>query len=178
MDEPDLNFDDVAIIRAFLAVGRDCEEKVNRLVETLSSLIKEHEVGDGSITHTKSLFKAFERSVVYRNLFASSLSMYPTLMAGIDGTDMAIWLDTAPGNANKTKIKAVLESLLPNLQTRNPDWRVLDKGWPDIELRKPLITLLDAQNQPAQFVEFFEGALNDLKETHVVEMLSQALSDG
>ena len=177
MTEVELNFDDVAIVRAFMAVGRDCEDKINRLVEPLTSLVEEQGIGQGVIYHQKSLFKASKRSMVYRRLLDAEISEYPWIWAGMDGASMAIWLDTAPKNVQKVKIESVLKSLLPELQARNQDWQVLEDAWQVLELRKPLVSLLTAVDQASEFENFFSAALEDLRETGVAEQLRERLTE-
>lgn len=175
MTEVELNFDDVAIIRAYTAVGRDCEDKINRLVEPLTSLVEEQGIGQGLIYHQKSLFKASKRSMVYRRLLDEAISEYPWIWAGIDGASMAIWLDTAPKNAQKVKIDSVLKSLLPELQARNQEWQVREGVWQVLELRRPLVNLLTAVDQASEFENFFSAALEDLRETQVIDRLREQL---
>ena len=176
MTEFELNFDDVALMRAFDTVGRDSEDRINRLVEPLVSVIEKSGVGEGAVIHQKSLYKPMKRSMVYRNLFAQGYSINPLLMAGCTLTHMTIWLETAPGNKNKALVISVMQSLLSTLKDRNPDWRVSeDQGWKDLELAKPLAKLLAADDQGAEFERFFISALEDLREVGLLEILKERL---
>lgn len=179
MADIELNFDDVALVRAFNKMGRDCEDKINRLVEPLVSLTDESGIGFGKATHQKSLYKAMLRSVIWRNLFDPNVCQYPHLYAGVSGSDMEVWIETAPSFEKKSDIHSRVKSLLPSLKDRNPDWEVNeDEGmWWDLQLKMPLITLLNATDQASEFERFFSAALEDLKEVDVVEKLRPGLID-
>jgi hypothetical protein len=177
MTDFEINFDDVSLMRAFGVVGRDSEDKINRLVESLIQMLEKSGVGEGDIYHQKSLYKGMKRSVVYRTLFVKGHITNPTLMAGCTLTHMAIWLETIPGNENKAIVMSVMQSLLPALKERNPGWRVSEEqGWIDLELVNPLAILLAANDQVAEFENYFRSALEDLREVRVFETLRDRLS--
>ena len=176
MTEFEINFDDVALMRAYAAAGRDSEDKINRLVESLIPIVEKSGIGEGAIAHQKSLYKGMKRSTVYRNLFPKAHSTNSTLWAGCTLTHMTIWLETAPGNENKAIVTSIMQSSLPPLKERNPGWRINeDQGWPDLVLEKPLATLLADKDQMAGFESFFIAALEDMRETGVVEKLQERL---
>ena len=178
MSEFELNFDDVALIRAFAAIGRDCEETINRLVEPLDALINDCGIAGGKRIHQKSLYKPSNRSVFYGTLFDSADCKHPLLFAGVSGSQIAIWLETAPGKEKKPIIHAVIQSVLPLLKERNADWQMDDEdGWRDLEISRPLTSLLNATDQARKFESFFRAALEDLLETGVIEQLRERLVD-
>ena len=55
MPDAKIDFNDVALIRAFTAIGRECEAKVNRLVNSLKPLLERAKIGSGEISpHSKA----------------------------------------------------------------------------------------------------------------------------
>ena len=176
MTEFELNFDDVALMRAFDVVGRNSEDKINKFVESLIPIVEKSEVGEGAVTHQKSLYKGMKRSAVYRNLFAQGFPTNPTLMAGCTLTHMMIWLETAPGNENKSIVTSVVQSLLPTLKERNSGWLANgNEGLFDLELAKPLEVLFAVDDQMAEFESFYMAALEDLREAGLFEKLQERL---
>ena len=176
MTEFELNFDDVALMRAFSVVGRDSEDKINRLVESLVPLVEKSEVGEGAVSHQKSLYKGMKRSIVNRNLFAQGNLVYPTLMAGCTLTHMIICLETAPTNEIKPIVASVVQSLLPTFKERDSGWQANgNQEWRDLELSKPLEALLSVDDQVAEFEGFFTSALEDLREVGVFKKLQERL---
>jgi hypothetical protein len=178
MTEVELNFDDVALIRAFYRMGRDSENKINRLVQPLESLLSESGLFDGKINHQRSLFKGMLRSVMHQKVFDPSIAGYPTMLAGVMNAKIAICLESAPMFEGKSAIRAVGQSLLPALKERNPHWRINDEDgvWWDVVLELPLSNLLAADDQAKEFEVFFTAALSDLREVGVVERLRERLS--
>ena len=178
MSDFEIDFDDVALIRAFTAMGRNCEDKINGLVELIAPIIRQVGIGHGDIAHQKVLFKGLQRSVMWRNAFDSSVSTYPQLMAGVEKGQLSIWLETAPTNSKKGIIRGVLLEALAELRQRNSAWEVPDAGWPDIELRWPLARLLSNEDQGAAFTRFFRDALEDLREADILERIAEAIRPG
>jgi len=88
-----------------------------------------------------------------------------------------IWLETAPGFDKKSNVHSVVKSLLPSLNERNPDWQVNDDQgmWWDIQLKRPLTSLLNEENQANEFEGFFATAIEDLQVVGVVEKLQEQL---
>jgi hypothetical protein len=175
MTDFELSFDDIALMRAFDVVGRNSEDKINRLVESLIPIVEKFGIGEGAVCHQKSLYKGMKRSVVYRNLFTSGQTTPTSLMAGCTLTHMMIWLETAPGNANKATVTAIVQSLLPSIKERNSGW-LGDQGWWDLQLAKPLESLLSIDDQAAEFEKFFVTALEDLREVNFFPALRDKLA--
>jgi len=177
MSDTRLGFDDVALLRAFYRIGRDCEDKVNKFVELLKSLLIDQNIGHGDVTHEKVLYKASLRSTVYRNLFDPSLSVSSYIVAGIANDKMTLWLETAQRDNRKITITAVLESCFPMLIQRNPAWRLNDKGGWDIKISQPLTSLLVAPDQVSEFSKFFVDAIEDIREARIIECLHDRLAE-
>lgn len=175
MSEFELGFDDVALIRAFNAIGHDCEDKINQQVDSLKSLILQSGIGFGEPTHQKSLYRGHRRSVIYRDLFDPSHNRYPTLMAGVEGAQLSVWLESSPSFEKKEIIDSIVHSRLPKLRERNPNWKV-HYQWCDLELAMPLANLLAAENQANEFEKFFKLALEDMQETGLIQLLREGLA--
>lgn len=179
MSRDRIDFDDLALLRAFSEIGIDCEKKINRLVGLLPDIIEEMGIGCGKIGQSATLFRTTLRAVSNRRLFEPEVWDYPTLMLGVKRNDLAVWLETVPSNEKKGAFNEVLQSLLPALHERNPRWHVCspeDRTWRDIELRSPLVDLLVAEDQDAFFTDFFRRALDDLKQVRVVEAIRECVS--
>jgi hypothetical protein len=176
MTEIELNFDDVALLRAFTAIGRDTEVKIDRMVESLVSVIQESGIGYGKATHSKTLFKPMQRSVVWRYVFEPDECQYPALWAGVTGAHLTIWFEAAMGYNKRSVIDSLVQSLLPSLNERNNGWSVGDLSYQVLGLSKPLVSLLDAEDQTSEFQKFFEAALEDIRAVGFIEMLKERLA--
>ena len=176
MADVELNFDDVALLRAFTAMGRDTEVKIDRMVEPLVSVIKESGIGYGNVTHSKTLFKPMQRSVVWRYVFEPKVCQYPSLWAGVTGAHLTIWFEAAMGYNKRSVIDSLVQSLLPSLNERNSGWSVGDLSYQVLGLSKPLVSLLDAEGQTSEFQKFFEAALEDIRAVGFIETLKERLA--
>jgi hypothetical protein len=176
MSEASLDFNDVALIRAFAVLAKDCEQKVNRLVAPLGDVIKKAGIGKGQVRHTKSLFGGIPYSGVHRHLGGKS-----SIYAGIGGDPdssadyLSVWIQTPPNNARKPAIKKALAKIEPRLKKRNSDWLLPsqendsgDAAWGDVELSVPLTVLLVEEDQEKAVRDFCRKALNDLKESGIL----------
>ena len=178
MSHDRIDFDDLALIRAFAQIGVDCDKKISRLVSHLPKVVEESGIGIGKITQQDVAFRPTLRTVIYRQLFESEIYSHPYILLGIERDCLSIWLETPPGNEKKQTFHKSLSGILDRLQERNADWYVPslgDRSYKDIVLKTPLIDLLVADDQSAVFAEFFQNALNDIKECGVIETLQESL---
>lgn len=186
MSESRLDFNDVSLIRAFAALAKDCEEKVNGLVEPLTTVIEESGIGMGKIGRTSSLFKGLGRSDAYRELATDSY-----LFVGIGGDSqtgqdfLSVWIETPAKHPEKLAFKASLRETANALRSRNPAWQMPSQdaesgwaAWDDLELTTPLASLLIASDQSEAVKSFVESALTDLKVTGVIDAFDRTIGRG
>lgn len=175
MQKAGLDFDDIALIRAFTRFGVDVERKINVLVGGLAEILERNGLGMGPIAHQKSMFKASKRSVLYRNVLDRPVSEYPQLLMGISHSSCSLRLETAPTNRHKSQVTLALQKILPQLQARMSKWHIPDDTWGDLALDAPLIDLLSADDQEEKFKAFFESAVNDLIAVDVANVIRKEI---
>ena len=177
MDNPNLEFDDVALIRAHAQIGRQAETKIDRLVAQCVPLLEASGIGVGNINHQQSLFKAMNRSVLFRGLCDPAISQYPTIVMGVASSSLSIWLETPPANNNKKAISDACEKMLPALRDRNAGWNIPKHPWPDLDFRQDLSHLLAADDQEAAFKGFFEQVLADPAAVNIQTVVEQYIQN-
>ncbi len=175
-----LDFNDIALIRAFSKIGRDCERKVNELVAAAIPVITEAGVGIGEVTASQRLFKGSSSSYVERFLVpGQTKGSDPCLHVGIGSEGsyeeyLGVWVLMSP---NHSKAKAVLKSVEPflkKLHERQLKWEMgtgVEDDYAVLGLTVPLTDLLAAENQQAKLKEFVKAALTDLKITGAVDAI-------
>lgn len=169
-----LEFDDVALLRAFAVLGKDCENKINLLVQSLEGLLRQDALGCGAWNHQARLFAPSQRSILWQSLFDPLSSQPPYLMAGVQQSDLTLWIETSARFEQKAHVRNAIQAALPALQTKNPLWRMPDGGVIELELRQPLERLLSAADPTPAFQQFFQRAFADLREVGVVEAIRRA----
>jgi hypothetical protein len=178
-----LDYNDVSLIRAFGFLSKDCEAKVNALVASLADVVEQSGIGKGEVEHQQSLFKGLMRSTVTRAL-ASDSAIY----AGIGGNPesggdyLSVWIESPAKHPQKQSFKARLRGLKDRLLQRNPKWVFCSQeaetgwmAWDDAELTVPLVTLLVHDDQEEAIRRFVGDALNDLKETGVMDAFDKTI---
>ncbi len=183
MADTRLDYNDVSLIRAFAVLAQECEEKVEQLVEPLVEVMEKSGIGSGEVGRASSLFKGNGSAHVSRKLGQDS-----TVYAGIggdtsDGQDfLSVWFDTPGKHAQKAAFRGQLKAIEPKLRERNQKWRVASEevqsgwaGWTDCHLTVPLATLLVADDQQKAVVTFVQDALNDLKETGIIDAFNRTI---
>jgi hypothetical protein len=166
-----LELDDVVLMKAFGALGNECESKVNALIAPLKDIVAAVLPSKTDVKHQKSLFAATARSVVYGRLLPHDPS--PWIFAGIrtrgarDSAGTAnVWIETP----RKTRVKDLVRSVIPKyispLQKVDARWAMHEDGnWWDISKSTPLKYMLVEQDQAAWICHFTEKALRELKDS-------------
>lgn len=181
MSETRLDFNDVALIRAFGMLAKECEEKVNRLVAPLVDVLSASDIGSGPVDHTRALFKGNMRSIVYRTLAKDSY-IYAGIGGHEEGDYLSVWIESPSRHPGKEAFKAALADLEGKLKERNAVWEVTPQhittgwaAWQDVELTAPLARLLAADDQVQEVVAFVRSALGDLHDCGVIEAFSNTI---
>jgi hypothetical protein len=167
-----VDFDDIALLRAFSDFGLDIEKKIDELVSGLFEVAQEYGYGRDVFTHQKSLYKPMGRSILYTSLAGLSASDYPQLLMGVSKAGVSLWLETAPTNNLKPEISQLVEEVIPALKERNSDWSRPDLDWTDLSITMPLQALLAVDDQQTVFREFFRKALQDLGSVHLADKIA------
>lgn len=182
MSETRLDFNDVALIRAFGMLATTCEEKVNRLVAPLIAVLSQSSIGTGPVKHTKSLFNTGSmHSVVYRTL-AKDAQIYAGIGAYEEGDYLSVWIQSLSRHPVKESLKSALAELESKLKARNPAWKVTPQhitagwaAWVDLELTVPLARLLAAEDQVQEVKGFIHASLEDLKACGVIDAFNRTM---
>jgi len=171
-----LSFDDIALIRAFSRIGRECEKKADALIESIVPLVEEAGVGSGKVTHYKWLYKDSSCSVLCRFLeprFTKESDPYLEVGIGFDesyGDMVYVWIIT-PRPSRAEAVRKAVALPLKRLLKRNKHW-IEGSGEPEdygvLGLYLPLTDLLAADDQQAMLAKFVRDALRDLKETEAI----------
>jgi len=174
-----IEFDDLALLRAFASIGVDCDKKVTRLVAQLEGMLKEADIGEGKIALNQTLFRTYLRCTIYRYFFLPEEFPYPILVAGVEKDQLIVFIESAKGYAQKPAITQAIRSVEDRLKERNQEWRVPSpedhQGLRDLEVRLPLTNLLVAPDQEAVFLEFFRKAFEDINQVGVVQAIQERL---
>jgi hypothetical protein len=178
MSDARLDYNDVSLIRAYAQLAKECESKVNRLVEPLLELIEKSGIGKGEVTHTQSLFRGQMCSYAERDTDNQSW-----VYAGIGGDPesgddyLMVGIESARSNPQKPAFKTYLKSVAAKLQQRN--WNLpsqeSDGEWMDLSRVTPLASLLIVEDQQKAVTDFVRTALADLKEFGVVDAFNKTV---
>jgi hypothetical protein len=175
-----IELDDVYLMRAFGALGRECERKIDRLVEPLAAVLSASVPSGGAEPRPQqSLFKGTGRSVVYARLRADSWA--PTVFAGVvlagpggAGVSVCVWIETSPTRADAKK--AVRESVkehIERLKSLDQRWSAeTDLEWWDIMMAVPMKHILVEEDQDAWMSGFVSKALRDLDASGLLKRLA------
>lgn len=184
MSSAKLEFNDVALIRAFAMLWSECDAKVNALVAPLLDVLAKEGIGEFKTGHTKKLFGGSCASMAYQDLGPNA-----ALYAGIgalkeSGADyLSVWTEIPPKHPAKGAIKAGIDKLADKLKERNSAWRLPSRDesnseWIDVELSISLATILAADDQEAAVVDFVRSALSDLQQTGISALFAKYMSGG
>ncbi len=186
MATPDVNyrldFDDLALIRAFDLIGKRTTERVDLLIASLVQVMASADLGGGAPLIWGKILQGHNRKVVGHSLLDPANKKPPYLFAGLtteQGLHVTVWLETSPKHAEKQALHQMLGRRLPLLLQRNSAWRVIPfeaMSYWDLELAVPAEHLLVADDQVTWIEEFVAKALDDLKATGVIEELRQIAS--
>ena len=174
MSDPRIEFDDIALIKAFASIGMDCGRKVNDLVAPLESILREMIDGVDSVTHQKGLFRATGYSAVYASL---PDSQQPYICAGINAATICVWIEVSPNNQSRPGCVAAVEAAFPSLAQRNGGWVVdTDDTYNLLSLSEPLHGILTVADQSAAIQKMVRKAFEDLNKAGVISALKENLS--
>jgi hypothetical protein len=183
-----LDFNDIALIRAFTSIGRECERKVNALIKSIEPLVAEIDVG-GEMMIYQMLYKVHSNSCVGRRLVGDSTKeSEPTLWVSIgcgeesEGDYMCVNIEMSPKHAQWDAVRKVVTPVNEKLLRfkRTPGWTTWQSedqdGWNLMCLSAPLTSLLASENQEEEFNRFVRQGLADLTESGALTAISHAIS--
>jgi len=176
-----LDFDDLALVRAFAVIGVDCERKINGLVAGLEETIRDADVIRGTVRQQKNLYRTHVRSVCWGYLVPDSAmerSPQLALLAGIAESEMSVWIESSPTHDVKPATRKIMLTAEKSLTELNPNWVAKsedDRSWLDLVLTEPLTSLLACDDQQETLVQFVSDALQDLKQVGVFAALEEEL---
>jgi hypothetical protein len=122
-----LDFNDIALIRAFSKIGRECERKVNELMSGAISLVEKSGIGFGEVKLYERLYKGDSCSCIERFLvprFARDADPALEIAIGYEesyGDYLAIWINMSPTHPQIAPVRKAIESPLKKLQPMG--WR-------------------------------------------------------
>ena len=127
MPETTLDFNDIALIRAFSQIGMDCENKVNGLVEGLLPIVKKSGVGNGVPKAYQRLYKSNSCAGIDRFIVPQRVKNNdPSLDVSIGYTDgfgdyMGVWILMSPMHEKWPSVREAVVLPLKKLRKRNPN---------------------------------------------------------
>jgi len=172
MTETKIDFNDVALIRAFSKIGRDCEERVNTLMEAVRPVIEKSAIGHGKINTIHQLYKWSDNSTLQQFLVPGwTKDADPDMevcMGHLNdfGDCMGVWLLMSPKHPKWDAVRKAVGPSLKKLIGRNPKWESGSNeagDWVLLVLAVPLTDLLAAENQQQAWVAFVKAALLGLE---------------
>ena len=174
------NFDDLALLRAFSAIGNDCFRKVDGLVAKAEPIILDLLQGCyASKLHRKALKNANNRSAIFIKFLSEVPKgpISPALFAGIEEGKACVCLESSPRSPSKLAIHKLLPQYGPQLRERNPEWELVDETseWSDLQIYRPLEWILASEDQQAALNKFIESAITDLIEVGFIKALTAEL---
>lgn len=177
MEDTDISFDDIALLRAIAVLGEGLNTKVDALVEPIGGILERQGLGVGEAKPQPKILGSHFRSVVWRYLVEGENNPY--IMAGVvteRGVDLALWIECSRSSPHKAAVSSVCQEVLPELQALNKRWTIdpTSARW-DLELRRPLRSILDAADQRMAVLGFAEAAIRDLVAVRLQERLAEAL---
>lgn len=184
MPNAKLDSNDIALIRAFSKIGRDCERKVGQLLEMVPGAVTRSAVGHGEVRPYNGLYKADACAGFYRFLAAGFTKDADPMLdiavgcADSPGDYKGVFLEMSPNHPKAEAVRKAAAQSLKILRERNPKWQ--GGGGQDdecvvLELSAPLTDLLAAEDQQRKLTDFVEAALTDLKESGAVDAVVSAL---
>ena len=169
MSDERLELEDVALLKAFTKIGVACERKVVDLVRGVETVLANSGIAVDGFRLQERTFRNYTRTVYWGYLQVGvppKQCGYPTLIAGIVGDEVHVWLESLPSGPAKEPMRRLGRSVEEVLQARTPGWRVMptdDRGWPDVPVSFPLTKVLAAEDQQATLNAFVGRAMEDLK---------------
>ena len=159
MADERIDFDDIALMRAYAQIGWGCEKKVNQMVATLADVIRESGVGQGDVKPQQTLFKELCQILVVRGVFDPALSVYPYLLLALRRLFCGV-----PRNVSETRHKAANVgghqwSIFGDPAAKRQLASHFEGGWHSLKLRRPLVDLLTVEDQAAVLRDFVARAL-------------------
>jgi len=170
-----IEFDDLAILRAFAIRGAACFRKTNALVASLKDTLASAKLPFVSVTAHHALRGPNTRSAINGKLLPDRKSkpIPPSLFAGIVGGEARVWLESSPNSPAKQLFSQLCEKYIASLQARNANWiaESSKESWPDLTLSKRLDFLLAVDDQASAIKNFVTQALDDLEVTGFTDQL-------
>ncbi len=178
MSNTSIEIDDISLLKAFGILGRECQDKIDKLVAPLNEIAKSIQ-GAGTPVHQAVLFQGNRRSVVWVPLLKGAKC--PTFFAGIilgDNDDpspkVSVWIETPPRHEIKGQVRQLVKDCLPELQkNRVCTWTQREDGWWDVVASSSMKDLLAAANQNKWMQTYVAGAINDLEAVGLIEQLQK-----
>lgn len=173
--DPRLDFDDIALMRAYSAIGKRTVLRADSLFEPLARVMAAADIGPGSPIVSGRVLEGLHRKVVYQSLVDPGNTKPPYVFAGLTtdrGLNVTVSLETSPRYARKQALHDMLKDRQSALKERNPDWNAIsleEKSWRDLELAVSVEYLLVAKDQVVWIEDFVSKALEDLKAAGIIE---------
>ena len=183
MKDMNLDFDDVALLRAMGSHGERIEEKADFLVQSLGAIIDSICESEVKPAHAKKLFMPTRRSVFWKPILKGGM-LPPYIYAGIClqkpnwpvPASLVLWIETGPKKKEKPKVATAAGKIIKALKTRNPKWQMVEAGYEDLVIFEPLHEVLKQEgDQQAYVTDIVRGWVEDLKTVGFVEILKKEL---
>jgi hypothetical protein len=171
MPDSRIDFEDVAMLRAWAIMADECESKVKKLVDPLADLIAGFPIGSDP-DQRDNLFSRrgrYAKGKVIGGKKDPGLELWAgvAMDRGDEGAKVYVWLESAP----RSPLKFALHSFCRRLEAVNGRWETGNPYW-DACLSMPLTELLVAENQQERIQKFVKDALSDLLKAELDKVLA------
>lgn len=179
MNDEELTFDDVALVRAMSLHGQGCRDKVKELVSVACDSLEETDLG-------------VEPPRCQRNLRISSPKLWARLelvdsgdvriQGGVHFADFVLAVWAKPNSSLYQGVHDIVNSKFDELEQQDERWRRFEdtesewaSEWRPAEIRMPLTDLLAADDQEGAVREFVETGLHHLEEAGILDAFRNRL---
>lgn len=181
MGSDNIDFDDLALIRAFASRGPSCFRKATNLTASLLEAVKNSGIAfekiDPKVIESKGNEEWTKRFAIRGRLAQIEGVEPPSLYVGIVGAEAWVWFETSPKAIGfKKNLGDLIQQSINILKARNPEWSANVTEWHDLVLSKRLDYLLIAEDQSQSLQSFVKAALQDLHESGFVAGLNRLIT--
>lgn len=186
MTDQRLEFDDLALIRAFDRMREETNDRIKNLVSILQESLQDSSLITGSVRPERAargVFGQYRRSVCLGEIIRSSektsgVILFAGIGAAQQETSLLIGIQSKPTDLLKPVVRKVVKRLESELIELNPSWQLESEEsrlWQDIHLSEDLTKLLATDDQVVALKQFVAKAIQDLQAVGLVEMLEDEI---
>ena len=180
MEEQNLEFNDIALMKAFSEIGKQCQNKLDVIVKGFERIFEEENVGYGEVNKWGQFFKTPNETLFtrYRRLNSKGKA-WVWLYTGIYNSTVSVFIaSNIEPQEQKKKVTSVLKEQYDELKHRTQLGGYWDRGpggynvQRDLTYSVPLENILASPNQGDCIIEVVRFAIRHLKTFGIIEQLN------